>query len=174
MHFFLYFWITAWLQNKCFSQLDQHSAWHGRVVKGMGSILCGAGSIPALLGRASQKLSACRLNQFQQLMTGPGYIPIYPYPSKMRFVKQKNLEKNCKQIVIKYSYSLVAFCIWIIRTSSSVIETALICKLEASAIHDRVGLGLNSRHINASPCPSPLGHARLLLEKSVGDRCRGR
>ena len=42
-----------------------------------------------------------------------------------------------------------------IRAPSAVIETALICKL-----HDRVGLGLNSRHTNASPCPSPLGHAR--------------
>ena len=47
-------------------------AWHGQVVKRMGSPWCGAGSIPALLGRVSQKLSACRLNQFQQLLTGPG------------------------------------------------------------------------------------------------------
>ena len=47
-----------------------------------------------------------------------------------------------------------------IRAPSAVIETALICKLKAFVIHHRVGLGLNSRHINANPCPSPLGHAR--------------
>jgi len=40
--------------------LDNHgsmilSAWHGRVVKGMGLRLCGASSISALLGRVSQK-----------------------------------------------------------------------------------------------------------------------
>ena len=47
-----------------------------------------------------------------------------------------------------------------IRAPLSVIETALIYKLKASVIHDRVGLGLNLHHIDASPCPSPLGHAR--------------
>jgi len=56
-----------------------------------------------------------------------------------------------------------------IRAPSAVLQTASICKLKASVMHDRVGLGLNSRHINASPCPSPLDHGRpsgeLITEK---------
>ena len=56
-----------------------------------------------------------------------------------------------------------------IRAPSAVIETALICKLKASVIHDRAGLGLNSHHISASPCPSSLGHARPTFIEEESD-----
>ena len=46
-----------------------------------------------------------------------------------------------------------------IRPPSAVVETALICNLKSSVMHDRVVLGLNSRHLTVSPCPSQLGHA---------------
>ena len=47
------FW--HYLDSSLQSKFGMIMAWHGRVVKGMGSRLCGASSIPALLGRVSQK-----------------------------------------------------------------------------------------------------------------------
>ena len=53
-------------------------------------------------------------------------------------------------------YIYICMCMYI----SAVLETALICKMKASVMHDRVVLGLNSRYMTVSQCPSPLGHAK--------------
>ena len=50
---------------------------------------------------------------------------------------------------------------------SAVIEIGSICKQKASVMQDRVVLGLNSRHMTVSPCPSPVGQARLSGEEAI-------
>ena len=52
-----------------------------------------------------------------------------------------------------------------IRAPSAVLQTASICKLKASVMHDRVVLGLNSRHMTV-PCPSPL-KASVMYDRVV-------
>ena len=37
--------------------------------------------------------------------------------------------------------------LWMYPGPSAVLETGVICQLKASAVHDRVVLGLNSRHM---------------------------
>ena len=57
--------------------------------------------------------------------------------------------------------------VYTIQALSADFEAGLICELNVSVMHDRVVLGLNSRRMTVSPCPSPLNasvmHDRVVL-----------